>query len=426
MNILAQSCGHAKLYFETVLVYDISMKLSEELEWRGFVGQTTYDDLSILDGDPIKFYWGVDPSADSMTIGNLAAAIMALHFVRAGHQAILLAGGATGMAGGDPDGKDETRAKIDLNTLEKNVAGIRSQFERIFADQPIEIVNNYDWFRDINSIDFLREIGWHFSMTQLLDRDFVRQRVGEGGKGLNYAEFTYSLIQGYDFLHLFREKGATLQLCAVDQFGNCVSGMQLIRKLENAQADVFAMPLVVNKTTGKKFGKSEAGAIWLDPTKTSPYQFYQFWLNLDDNGVIDYLKIYTFLDRETIDTLAADQSANPAARAAQKTLAYEVTKLVHGEDTAEGVKRATEALFGAGAISDAETAILEQELPVVKIGATVVEALIESGAAASNSEAQRLIKQNAISVNGAKITADREITEPTLIKKGKNNFILVR
>jgi tyrosyl-tRNA synthetase len=402
------------------------MKLSEELEWRGFFGQTTLDDLSVLDGDPIKFYLGVDPSADSMTIGNLAVMILVLRFVRAGHQAILLAGGATGMAGGDPDGKDETRTKIDLGTIEKNVAGIRSQFERIFADQSIEIVNNYDWFRDIHLIEFLRDIGWHFSMTQLLDRDFVRQRVGEGGKGLNFAEFTYSLIQGYDFLHLYREKGVTLQLCAVDQFGNCVSGMQLIRKLENAQADVFAMPLVVNKTTGKKFGKSETGAVWLDPAKTSPYQFYQFWLNLDDNGVIDYLKIYTFLDKETVDALAEDQAANPPARAAQKTLAYEATKLVHGEDTANGVKRATEALFGAGAISAAEMDILEQELPVVKTGATVVEALVEFGLASSNSEALRLIKGNAISVNGAKITADTTISESALIKKGKNSFILVR
>jgi tyrosyl-tRNA synthetase len=402
------------------------MKLSQELAWRGFIGQTTYEDLSAVDQPGIKFYWGVDPSSDSMTIGNLAAAILALHFVKAGHQAVLLAGGATGMAGGDPDGKDETRAKIDLKTLEKNLNGIKCQFEQIFAGEKFQIVNNYDWFSDIGYIDFLRDIGWHFSMTQLLDRDFVRTRTGQGGKGLNYAEFSYSLIQGYDFLHLFRTRGVTLQLCAVDQFGNSISGMQMIRKLENARADVFGMPLVVNKTTGKKFGKSEAGAVWLDPLKTSPYQFYQFWLNLDDDGVVDYLKIYTFLDKLEIEKLAEEQTANPAARAAQKKLAYEVTKLIHGENAADMVKRASEALFGSGAISDSEMVILEQELPLADIGVTVVEALVKCGQASSNSEALRLIKNGAISVNHKRISADSQISETSLIKKGKNNFILVR
>jgi tyrosyl-tRNA synthetase len=405
------------------------MKLSEELTWRGFIGQTTYDDLKVIDGDPINFYWGVDPSADSMTIGNLAAAILALHFVRAGHKAVLLAGGATGMAGGDPDGKDETRAKIGTDVLEKNIAGIKSQFERIFAGQPIKIVNNYDWFKDINTIDFLRDVGWHFSMTQLLDRDFVKQRIGEGGKGLNYAEFTYSLIQGYDFLHLYRTYGTTLQLCAVDQFGNSVSGMQLIRKLEGARADVFGMPLIVNKSTGKKFGKSEAGAVWLDAEKTTPYQFYQFWLNLEDDGVIDYLKIYTFLDKDEIDALAEDQAANPGARAAQRKLAHEVTTLAHGREITESVERVTRVLFGDadfGELSDADLDSLAKEIPTVATNQTIVSALVEAGVASSNGEAQRLIQQNAISVNGEKITADATISEPSLIKKGKNNFILIR
>ncbi len=405
------------------------MKLSEELTWRGFVGQTTYDDLKVLDGAPIKFYWGVDPSADSMTIGNLAAAILALHFVRAGHEAILLAGGATGMAGGDPDGKDETRAKIDIGTLENNIAGIKSQFERIFVGQPIKIVNNYDWFRDINFIDFLRDVGWNFSMTQLLDRDFVKTRIGEGGKGLNYAEFSYSLIQGYDFLHLYRKYGTTLQLCGNDQFGNSVSGMQMIRKLENARADVFGMPLVMNKSTGKKFGKSEGGAVWLDAEKTSPYKFYQFWLNVDDAGVIDYIKIYTFLDKDEIDALAEDQVANPSARAAQRKLAHEVTTLVHGREITESVERVTRVLFGGAdfnELSDADLDNLAQEIPTVDANQTIVSALTEAGMTSSNGEAGRLITQNAISVNGEKVTADATISGPSLIKKGKNSFILVR
>lgn len=409
------------------------MTLSEELVWRGFVGQTTYENLKQIDEPGITFYLGVDPSADSMQIGNLAAMILALRFIKAGHKAILLAGGATGMAGGDPDGKDEARAKLSLKTIEHNVAAIENQFKLIFAGEDIKVVNNYDWFRDINYIDFLRDVGWHFSMTQLLDRDFVQSRIGEGGKGLNYAEFSYSLIQGYDFLHLYREHGATLQLCAVDQFGNSVSGMQMIRKLEGIRADVFGMPLIIDKSTGKKFGKSEGGAVWLAPEKTSPYQFYQFWLNVDDNGVVDYLKVYTFLDPEEINTLAEEHFANPGARVAQKKLAYEVTRLVHGVETTDRVVQITAALFGGTAsnmnelLGDGEKlAILSREIPIGEIGQSVVAVLVSAGAASSNGEALRLIKQGAVSINGQKITADQTISETGLVKKGKNTFVLVK
>lgn len=405
------------------------MKLSEELQWRGLVGQTTLTDLSELDKGNKTFYLGVDPSADSMTIGNLAALTLALRFSQAGHQPILLVGGATGMAGGDPDGKDETRAKIPLEILEKNIAALSAQFAQIFRGQKITIVNNYDWFRNINYIDFLRDIGWHFSMTQLLDREFIQNRIGAGGKGLNYAEFSYSLIQGYDFYHLFREKNATLQLCAVDQFGNASAGMSMIRKLEGEKVDVFAMPLVINKSTGKKFGKSESGAIWLSPEKTSPFQFYQFWLNVDDAGVIDYLKIYTFLEKEQIEALAENHFANPGQRAAQKTLAHEVTALVHGEKVAEIAEKVTRALFGGAKISDLDDedlAVLAREIPTAKIGENVAEILVETEIAKSRSEALRLISQNAISVNGEKIAADQEIREISLIKKGKNQFVLAK
>lgn len=409
------------------------MKLSEELAWRGFIGQTTYEDLTAIDNPGITFYWGVDPSADSMTIGNLAAAILALHFIKAGHKGILLAGGATGMAGGDPDGKDETRAQLSTETLDHNVAAIEGQFKSLFAGEDIKVVNNYDWFKQVNYIDFLRNVGWHFSMTQLLDRDFVQSRIGEGGKGINYAEFSYSLIQGYDFLHLYREHGVTLQLCAVDQFGNSVSGMQMIRKLESARVDVFGMPLVINKSTGKKFGKSEDGAVWLDPERTSPFQFYQFWLNVDDAGVIDYMKIYTFLTREEIDAISDDQAANPGARAAQKKLAYEVTTLVHGVETANRIVSITAALFGGGDQSDIaellnddeKLRILAREMPTLQIGQSVVTALVKSGVSSSNGEALRLIKQGAISLNGQKISEDQQISAKSLIKKGKNKFILV-
>lgn len=406
------------------------MKLSEELKWRGLVGQTTVSDLSELDKPGRTFYFGADPSRDSMTIGNLAAMILCLRFIKAGWKGIILAGGATGMAGGDPDGKDETRSKMTLETIEHNVAGIRGQFARIFRDADVEIVNNYDWFKDINFVDFLRNIGWQFSMTQLLDREFVKNRIGEGGKGINYAEFSYMLMQGYDYLHLYRTKHAELELCAVDQFGNCACGMQLIRKLEGAQVNVFGMPLVINKSTGKKFGKSEAGAVWLEPKYTSVFKFYQFWLNVDDAGVIDYLKIYTFLDKDEIEQLEAEQQANPGARLAQHRLAEAVTELVHGKEAMESVKRVTDTLFsGANAadLSDADLAVLAQEITTVELGEqSLIDLLLAGNLAGSKSEARRLVEQNAISANGTKVGLDYHPIAPCLLRRGKNQFMLVR
>lgn len=405
------------------------MKFSTELQWRGLVGQTTLDDLAVLDTPGKAFYLGADPSADSMTIGNLAALITCLRFIRAGHKGILLAGGATGMAGGDPDGKDETRAKIDLATINDRVERFKKQYRQIFREANITIVNNYDWFKTINYIDFLRDIGWHFSMTQLLDRDFVKKRIGAGGKGINYAEFSYSLIQGYDFLYLYRQYGVTLQLCGVDQFGNSTSGMRLINKLEGARADVFGMPLVINKSTGKKFGKSEAGAVWLDAAKTSIYQFYQFWLNVDDAGVVDYLKIYTFLDKPEIEAITERQAANPAERFAQRRLAEEVTSLVHGEAAMHNVQRVTAVLFGGQPVSElsaAELELLSAEIPTVSADGSVVDALVNSKVVASRSEARRLIQGRAIAVDGRKVEVDEPAKATSLIRKGKNQFILVR
>lgn len=406
------------------------MKFSEELKWRGLVGQTTIDDLSTLDTPGRVFYIGADPSADSMTIGNLAAMITCVRFIRAGHRGIVLAGGATGMAGGDPDGKDETRAKIDIATINDRVERFKQQYRQIFRSVDVTIVNNYDWFKNINYIDFLRDIGWHFSMTQLLDRDFVKKRIGEGGKGINYAEFSYSLIQGYDFLHLYREYGVTLQLCGVDQFGNSTTGMRLINKLENARADVFGIPLVINKSTGKKFGKSEEGAVWLDANKTSVYQFYQFWLNVDDLGVVDYLKVYTFLSKDEIDEIEAQQLKNPGGRLAQRRLAEEVTRFVHGDEALAKVQRVTDVLFGdrqLAELDESEIDLLRMEIPSVELTdeLTVSDALTSTGVASSKSEVRRLLSGRAISVNGAKVESDSDLTERCLIKRGRNQFVLV-
>lgn len=403
------------------------MTLSEELTWRGFVNQTTFKDISILDKEQISFYFGVDPSADSMQVGNLAAAMMVRHFINHGHNATLLVGGATGLIG-DPDGKKQERDLKELDVIAKNVAGISAQYKTVFADQTFTIVDNHDWFKQINFVDFLRNYGKHYSMTQLLDREFIKTRIGEGGTGISYAEFSYALIQGYDFLHLYREKGVTLQLCGADQWGNSLAGVELIRKVEGAEAHVWSTPLVINKTTGVKFGKSEDGAVWLDPEKTSPYKFYQFWLNVDDAGVGDYIKIYTLIQPEEFDTLIAEFEKNPSDRAAQKYLAYEVTKLVHGIDKAESARNVTATLFGDTPVDQLlanDLEMLAGEIPTTTSG-NVINALVTSGVANSNGEARRLISGDAISLNGQKITEDQPLDAPTLIKKGKNTFILAR
>lgn len=404
------------------------MTLSEELAWRGFVNQYTFADIKELDNETRTFYWGVDPSADSMTIGNLAAAMMVRHFIDYGYKPILLVGGATGLIG-DPDGKKQERDLKTVEEVEKNVRGLSRQYETIFAGKNFEIVNNYDWFCDIGYMQFLREIGKHVSLTQMLDREFVQSRIGEGGAGISYAEFSYALIQGYDFLHLYREKGATLQVAGADQWGNSITGVSLIRRLEGAEAHVYTAPLVINKQTGVKFGKSEGGAVWLDPAKTSPYKFYQFWLNLDDETSEDMIKIYTLLDRATVEKTIADHRDKPSARLLQKTLAREVTDLIHGRERRESVERVTAVLFGDDALEtleDADLDALSVEIPTAALGNSVVEVLATSGLVASNGEAKRLIANNAIAVNGQKITEDTIITERSLVKKGKNSFVLVR
>jgi tyrosyl-tRNA synthetase len=404
------------------------MTLSEELTWRGFVNQTTFDDIKQLDGEPLSFYFGVDPSANSMHIGQLAMAMMIRHFIAYGHKATLLVGGATGMVG-DPDGKSDERDLKSIEEIEHNKAGIAAQYKSLFAGRDFEIVDNYDWFKNINYLDFLREVGKNVPLSQMLGRDFIQARLGEGGSGISYAEFSYALIQGYDFLHLYREKNITLQIAGADQWGNSVSGVQLIRRIENAESHVWTAPLIINKSTGRKFGKSEEGAVWLDSTQTSVYRFYQFWLNVDDEGAIDYAKVYTLLDRDEIEALAAKQKENPGARDAQKTLAYETTKLVHGEERTESVRRVTDVLFGSAEFSSLQAAdidALAAEIQTVPLGMSVVDALQKAGCASSNGEARRLITSGAVSVNGEKLTDDMTLDALSLVKKGKNNFFLAR
>lgn len=400
------------------------MKLSEELTWRGFVNQTTFKELGDVDIENRTFYWGVDPSASSMTIGNFAAAMMAKTFMKHGWKAILLVGGATGMIG-DPDGKKQERDLLSLRDIENNKKSISAQYSQVFSGLSFDVVDNYDWFKDFNYLQFLRDIGKHVPLTQMLDRSFVRDRVGEGGAGISYAEFSYSLIQGYDFLHLFKEKGATVQLCGADQWGNSIAGVELIRRVTGGEAHIYTCPLIVNKTTGVKFGKSEGGAIWLDANLTSPYKFYQFWLNVDDEGVGDYIKVYTEIQKDEFDQLMAEFSQDRSQRAAQKYLAYEATRLVHGQDVADSIKRISEVLFSGRVVSDLtdqDFTALSSELPTSQ-NEDILEFLIETKIASSKGEARRLIEQKAVSINGEKLTdVDTKLKSPSLIKKGKNVF----
>lgn len=406
------------------------MTLSEELKWRGFINQTTISGPDVLDSKKWTFYHGFDASADSQTIGNLAAMMLDKLFIKHGHKAILLAGGATSLIG-DPGGKDIERPLQDEQTIAHNVENARKQIESIVGD--VEMVNNLDWFKEMTVIEFLRDVGKNFSMTPLVQRDYIAKRMGEGGAGISFTEFSYTLLQGYDFLHLHKEKGVNLQLSGSDQWGNCISGVDLVRRETGDEVHALTMPLIINKATGKKFGKSEEGAVWLDPKKTSVYKFYQFWLNCDDDGVEGYLKIYTELEKPEIEAVMQEFQTNKSERRAQKLLAYEVTKLVHGQEAADSVVRITKTLFGESNYSELsadDIVNIKSELPLceAKVGDNLITPLVESGLAESNSQARRFLEQGAVYVNGKSVHLDYEISDNDLIdehhailRRGKNS-----
>jgi tyrosine--tRNA ligase len=432
------------------------MKLSEELAWRGFVAENTIKNPAEIDQrENKKFYFGVDPSADSLTIGNLAALMMCACFVRHGYQPYLLVGGATGQIG-DPKENGER----DLKTLEEidhNKNCIKKQMESVISPDgaantlgdgdptndhyELTMVDNLDWFKGINFLDFLRSVGKSFSMTQLLDRKFIQNRIGEGGSGISYAEFSYTLIQGYDFLHLYRTHGIDLQLCGADQFGNASTGVHLIKRLEGGRADVWSTPLVIDPVTGRKFGKSEGNAVWLASSDngsgnfTSVFDFYQFWLNQADEAVEYLIKIYTVLDKTAIDQILAEHKAHPEQRIAQKALAKNVTEVVHGKNSANAAILLTELLFGdrrLETLSESEVESVSLLLPTLKLAEKsgsilLLDALTETELCSSRSEAKQLISGNAISVNGQKITdLNYEINTLSVLKRGKNKFAFVK
>ncbi len=416
------------------------MSLSDDLNWRGLIKDKTFDDIQWLD-QPRKFYLGIDASSDSLTIGNLAVTMLARRLLEAGWQAVLLAGGATSLVG-DPGGKDEERELKSREEISKNIEGVKTQLERLFAGRPHELVNNLDWLDRLKLLDFLRDTGKQFPMAELMQREFVDARLGEGAAGISYAEFSYSLLQGYDFWHLFTNNAVEMQIGASDQWGNMLSGVALIRKKEAKEANAFSMPLVVDKATGRKFGKSEAGAIWLDPAKTSLTQFYQFWINTTDEEVEGFLKIFTLLPKEEIERLMAEHRADPSKRLAQTALAKEVSGIVHPSTetvrqtsqtatasittTAELVTKYITGQANIVEASEAELEEIKKELPSTKardVG-SIVDALVQTGLATSNTMARTILVNGGIYINGQQIK--RDTFEPNdfqnrrlLLRRGK-------
>lgn len=411
------------------------MKLSEELIYRGFMAETTIENPADLDTrESKKFYFGADPSADSLTIGNLAALMMCACFVRHGYEPYLLVGGATGQIG-DPKENSERDLK-SLDEVEHNKECIKNQIQRIINSDKVTMLDNYDWFRDMRYLDFLREVGKAFSMTQLLDRQFVQNRIGEGGSGISYAEFSYTLIQGYDFLHLYRKYGVDLQLCGADQYGNCTSGIHLIKRLEDKKADVWSTPLVIDPITGRKFGKSEGNAIWLASDDngggnfTSIFDFYQFWLNQPDESVEYLIKIYTLYDKETIEDILARHKEAPEKRIAQRALARAATEVVHGQENAEAIENLVALLFSRDTnfseFSEDEILEFAKYLPTINKGKMLIDALVDNGLAESKKKAREFLAQGAITINGTKVKDDIELKQTAIIKKGKNKFLIIK
>ncbi|MBR3164521.1 tyrosine--tRNA ligase [Candidatus Saccharibacteria bacterium] len=406
--------------------------LSEELKWRGFFAENTITDPRSLDSRPHKnFYWGTDPSADSLHVGHLAALMMCACFVRHGYTPFYLVGGATGQIG-DPKETAERDLK-SLDEIAKNKAALAAQIVHVtHSPKDTKILDNLDWFKDIKFLPFLREIGKAFSMTQLLDRQFVQHRIGKDGSGISYAEFSYTLIQGYDFLHLFRTHQIDLQLCGADQYGNCTSGMHLIRRLENARADVYSCPLILDQS-GKKLSKSEGNAVWLDPTKTNVFDFYQYWLNQPDAVLESYLKQFTLISPTELDDLLTKHTKDPSKRLAQRYLAYAVTEFVHSQPDADLARKLTSLLFESTdlandltSLTDAELDAMTATLPSTPAKTTLIDALLSTQLATSKNDAKKLIAAGAISINGTKATTDQAIDTLSLLKKGKNKFAIVR
>lgn len=414
------------------------MKLSEVLRERGYVYQHSSETLEeITDSAPRTLYFGIDPSADSLHVGQLQAFLVLRRFLDAGHKVILLIGGGTGMVG-DPGGRSAERNLLDEATVEKNTKAISSQAKKLFGGADFTMVNNATWLSKLNLIDFLRDVGKHFSVNVMMQRDSVRERLANPEQGISFTEFSYMLLQAYDFAHLHKEYACDLQVGGSDQWGNIVSGVDYIRRATGDTVYALTWPLVVNKATGKKFGKSEGGTVWLDPAKTSAFQFYQFFFNVEDGTVEDLLLRLTLLPREEIESVMKAHAVSPAARAAQKKLAFEVTALVHGERSARTAEEASQMLFGAGALkgaSEETVEIVRSEAPscLVRIGEPLYDVLIRSRLASSKREARQFIEEGAVYLNEGRVSSvervimkeDFQNAPLALLKRGKRNVCVL-
>lgn len=422
------------------------MNLLDELSWRGMIQDIMPGTREQLEKELTTGYIGFDPTADSLHIGSLLPILLLVHFQRAGHKPIALIGGATGMVG-DPSGKSEERNLLNEETLQRNILGVKAQLEQFLNFSPTlpnaaELVNNYDWFKSISFIDFLRDTGKHITVNYMMAKDSVKKRI-EGETGISYTEFAYQLMQAFDFYWLFQHKQCKLQMGGSDQWGNMTTGTELIRRKCGGEAFVFTNPLVT-KSDGGKFGKTESGNIWLDPAKTSPYQFYQFWLNASDTDATRWIKLFTFLTREEIDSITETHQQNPSARTLQRKLASEVTSFVHGHAELSKAIETTEKLFSnqQAPIESLSETDLEQIQGVVKVevdkaslaeGIDIVSLLANTGIFPSKGEARKTIQGGGVSINRKKIESVELKVDSSfllhqryiLIQKGKKNYFLI-
>jgi len=421
----------------------MTSQLVVDLEWRGLLAQTTDKEalLAELDKGQTTFYIGFDPTAPSLHVGNLVVLLVMRRFQLAGHRPIALVGGATGLVG-DPSGRNEERTLNDESIVEEWVGRIRYQLEKFLdftnGSNKAEMANNLDWTKELSALEFLRDVGKHFSVNQMLAKDSVSSRLEAGG--ISYTEFSYQVLQGYDFLELYRRENCRLQLGGSDQWGNIIAGLDLIRKVEGGSAHAFTIPLMT-KADGTKFGKTAGGSVWLDPEMTSPYAFYQYWLNSDDKDVPKLLKVFSFKSREEIEAFILSVETNPGAREAHRALAQELTSMVHGEDAMRNVEAASKALFGQGELSELDAATLAaalSQLPrtTIKKGEafpTWVDLLAATGVVDSKSAARRIVKENGAYLNNTKINGEEFTpTEGDLIhgrylvlRKGKRDLAAV-
>ncbi len=417
------------------------LNIIDELEWRDAINQQTDAEglRELTNTKAISLYCGVDPTGDSMHIGHLIPFMMLKRFQLAGHRPVILIGGATGTIG-DPSGRQSERSLQTMEQVQENVAALTAQMKRLFVndgDNQVRMVNNYDWTKNINVIEFLRDYGKNFSINTMLAKDVVSSRLDSG---ISFTEFAYQILQSIDYLHLYQHEDVQLQIGGSDQWGNITSGLDLIRKKEGSEAKVFGLtiPLML-KSDGTKFGKTAGGAVWLDPKKTTPYEFYQFWANTDDRDVVKYLKYFTFLSKTEIEALAEKVQTEPHKREAQKALAEEMTRFVHGEELLEQAKRITAALFSGDIRSLTADEIEEgfKEMPTYTAAAeskNIVEWLVDLGIEPSKRQAREDITKGAISINGERvseleveITADHAIGGRfIIIRKGKKNYSLVK